>query len=1163
MNCKKIKRQPFLYAMFYSLIGLMLISFMSSAYPSTTANATHYAKIPSNNTLSAAHIKNKTIIIINGQSTENYVLRSLQKQGFFLINLVTSPSNGNDKNTVKSALYSDTIEIKTNISETLESLKLLFHTKKYTLSDVFSAQQMDASLADKIRESFGKPFNGELFRNFNLDKINALNQLNKMLDVKVKTHLVAVEEFTKTISQQTLPCAVKVISGQHIISTYLVSQSSDIAPVLEKLKTHKGSDIKLWLQPYYKNVYRLQTTNFQHQTRVVSLWHEKTSLINDKIQEDVCTLVHPNELEIMSKNDLALLAKKLSDSLHLSHGMGEFVLAFHKNKIVVIDYNLALPHHNHIEVMEKVIGYSPVSRYLMHAGLGTETPSTEKEFKNIVVLNLLLKNKNDLLKLSILPTFYRYYPHQNNKEEFPLPGELYLVHVNKNLIMASCAGIQNKEKLLSHSLYASHSASHIVNFYRDAAMNKKADYTLNKEIKSPSSEAEEALKKLSHESKHIPKFVKPLDNKAGIQDIMRYYIDIYDLYILHGKAPGTSVIAMNTGNPAFLPFPPIVNALRKSLQENLSSYARYSMQVPETDFVNKLTRYCQEERILTPQQTLQPNNVVMGHGSTNVYYLALKSIIKNKGDIVLITRPTYGLFIDPVYTAGGEIGFIDITESEGWKVQPEKLHETIHFYNQKAFNNYILTTFLKEYDKFIQALTLFNLDQELVPSMPTLEGITNLKVFDTYIEKLNAYIERITDPVVNKEELKFSLPPRVKAFYHMNPHNPTGAVYTKKELEEIAKIIKEHPGIYVIDDLAHWGVLYEESEPATFASLDNMFDKTLTLISLSKSYCVPGLRTGVAIGNREIISEMQYRLLNSSSSATLPAMIALDTVFSTPQEERNSYLKSNSQEYLFRRNLMGVLVNGIQQTKLTSEQKMRIYKLIIENEYKEGKPFDKKFLNLILSGMPLVRTLTEPKGCFFHLLDISKLIGEAIGNNSPLQTSTDVRNAIYSICNVDTVPGEMSGNFFNYSLRMSFSLPPHQIYNACKNIHLFISNYIIKYNPSILEKRHSSNDLSVKLNGVDVFDDVNFNKALIRFYLNQGIQSLTPGHNTTNKKKLHDTEQKITELNSLMQKLLDQSFDQTIHNEIDDFIKKNEVWLKDHLHDLEQLKAINQTAFKK
>lgn len=1167
-NWAKIKQRTFNPISCF-FVGLIIASIIYTGYLLRIENSHSNISEKNYNITNIVNedTKNKAVIIINGQLSENYLVNYLKKQGFFLINLEISTSGkSNDKNVVKPIIYHEHIIVQNDVSQILDSLKSLLKNKSYSFGEVFAFQQPDIELADVIREFIGKSSSGEVFRSTNQDKVVAIDKLNQSLRTNTKSKVVTVKEFSAIISQESLPCRATIMDEQQVLSTHIVAKPSDISSVLEKLNSYKAPNARIWLQPYHENVYRLQVTSVNKLAHVVALWREKIFLTKEGSQGSFKTLIGPKEEEIISSHDLSLLSQKLIESLHLKNGTVEFVLAIHKNQVEVIDYDLSLPNLNQSEVMERVIGYSMLSDYLMRAGLISGAFIGEKSFKNIVSFSLTLENKDDLLKLSILPTFYRFYPSHLQKEETPLSGELYLVHDNRDLIKASYAGIRNKEYLRLHPLSSSHSASNIVNFYRDAAANKPTDYKLKNEKipdlykerkKSLLDDEDEALGQLYHEREHIPKYVKPLDSTSSIQDVMRYYVSIYDLYILHGKPPSVKVTAMNTGNPAFLPFPPIVQALRKSLEENLISYARYSMQVPEADFIAKLTQYCKEEKILAPRQKLEEGNVVIGHGSTNVYYLALKSIIKNKGDIVLITRPTYGLFIDPVYTAGGEIGFVDLQESEGWKVQPEKLHETIHFYNQKAFNTYILTVFLKEYERFVHALNVFNIERQSIPPMPNLEGITDLKIFDHYIEELNTYINNITDPAVNKDELRFSFSPRVRAFYHMNPHNPTGTVYTRKDLEEIASIICDHPGIYVIDDLAHWGVLYEKIEPATFGSLATMFEKTLTLISLSKSYCVPGLRTGIAIGSAEIVKEMQYRLLNSSSSASYPAMLALDTVLSSPKKERDSYLESNSKEYFFRRNLMGALVDGIQHVYLEPEQKIRIYQLILESEYQQGKPFDKNFLNFILSGMPLVRTLTQPKGCFFHLLDISPLIGAKIGNNPPLQTAADVRNALYSICNIDTVPGEMSGNFFNYSLRMSFSLTPQQIYNACKDINLFIGHYVLKYNPSLLEKSSSSGH-AFKPKNIDVWEESIFNRALVRLYLNQATQGLTAEQAqidaSQDLSKEQNTAGKIHAINGLMAKLLDKFFNQITYKEINNYIENNQSWLREYIVDFEQFK---------
>ncbi|MHB9147134.1 MAG: aminotransferase class I/II-fold pyridoxal phosphate-dependent enzyme [Candidatus Amoebophilus sp.] len=1155
-----------LFATIFNLIFATPILF----YSTTLANSNTEAKI-----LADTKELNKTIIIINGPSIDNYLLNYLKKQGFFLTNLVTPTSKTSNKDLIKMKKYYDNvIDVKNNVPQILETLTLLFQDKKYLFSGVLTTEQRDIELADIIHEAFKKPFNGKSFRNLTHNKATAINQLNKTLRAKNEVKTVTIEEFSKAASKYPLPCSVKVMSLQYPVVTYSINKSSDIEPILEKLKIYKAPETRILLQPYYENLYRLQISSFRNKTIPVALWHEKSSIRDTEVLEDMRSLENIKEFSLMSEQELKQLSERLTKAIHLSNGISEFVLAFDKKQISVIDYNLALQNINQMEFMDDVLGYSLLSQYLMQSGLISKISIQQGFNKSIIAVNLSLNEKNHLQKLTALPTFYKYFDAKVNAKNGLINGELYLVHSNKELVTTSYAAIRNMEYMLLDLQFASHSTTNIANFYRKAVINKKTDNTINKEDKEIQSfEEKEKLKNLLHNNQHIPKYIKPLNSKATVQDIMRYYIDVYDLYLLHGAPLGTKATALNTGNPAFLPFPQIVTALNKSLQENLTSYARYNFQIPEEAFVNKISRFCQEEKFLKPEQKLQNYNVVIGHGSTNLYYLGLKSIIKNKGDIVLITRPTYGLFIDPIYTAEGEVGFIDIKENASWKVDPQNLRETINFYNQRAFNNYILTSFIKDYNKLLHTQKVFNLKEGSILPIPSINGQNNLKIFDDYIKQLNNYIDNIADPIINKDELKFSFPPRVRAFYHINPHNPTGTVYTKEDLKAIAGVIQNYPEIYVIDDLAHWGVVFGEIEPATFSSLDNMFEKTLTLMSLSKAFCVPGLRAGVAIGNKEIISEMQYRMLNSSSSATLPAIIALNAVFDTPKKERDSYLKNNSQEYLYRKNLMGTLINGIQKTDMTFEQKIKIYQLILESEYKEGKPIDeykegkpidRNFLRLVLSGMPLVRSLTEPKGCFFHLLDISKLIGAKIGGTT-LVTATDVRNAIFSICNIDMVPGEISGNFFNYSLRMSFSLTPQQIYYACKNIHLFIINYIIKSNPAILEKSYEQDNTPFKLVELDVIEEKILNKALIRLYLSKAVQSAKEesaklSSNPQNKVKLNELKQRTATLNLLMEKLLDQSAEKNIHKQINNFIKENETLLKHYLPDLEQLKSINQAA---
>lgn len=718
--------------------------------------------------------------------------------------------------------------------------------------------------------------------------------------------------------------------------------------------------------------------------------------------------------------------------------------------------------------------------------------------------------------------------------------------------------------LLQDPQFSKHSITRIIDFYKQINHNECIENS--KTLEKKSKNEVRRIGDLVSKAEITAATSKKLEVNASLPDLMHHYINIYDAYILYGCEPGTKIIPLNTGNPGFSPFKPIVNALQQSLSaENLATYSKYEMQIPDLEFVQMATRYCQEEQIIPFSRTLSPNNLVVGNGSTNLYYLALKSIIKNKGDIVLITRPTYGLFIDPIFTAGGNIGFVDIGEDNAWIVQPEVLENTINYYNQKLFYCYILNTFTKEYSRLIQACKENKIDVKTIPEGPTAKLISNLTsfvAFDSYIEKLNKFISelKISNREINR--LKFSYSPRVRGFYHINPHNPTGALYSKQEIENLGEIFKKHPDIYIIEDLSHFGISYGNTRAFTFASLERLSAKTIILLSLSKSYCVPGLRAGIAIGSKDIIDEMQYRLLNSSSNAPVPVRLAFEALFSTPKIDRDQYLQTNNTEYAFRRDLMQALVNGLDCTKTSVEHAVKIHSVILENEYQPGKAFDKKKLQDILGGIPLVRIITSPAGCFFHLLDVSKLMGEKI-NGKTLYTATGVRNALYSLYHVNTVPGEISGNFFRYTLRLSFSLSSQQIYSGCRKINQFINEHILKGRLESKNDQNFQKDQKVQKVQNDL---LLMNHSIIYFYLSDVFRTLNIKYNKLsmqtinillNRNKLNNLKIRIIELNNLLNDMLTKSSNKDIdgiYKKILKYIDKNETWLQ-YTPDYDHLKS--------
>jgi aspartate/methionine/tyrosine aminotransferase len=96
------------------------------------------------------------------------------------------------------------------------------------------------------------------------------------------------------------------------------------------------------------------------------------------------------------------------------------------------------------------------------------------------------------------------------------------------------------------------------------------------------------------------------------------------------------------------------------------------------------------------------------------------------------------------------------------------------------------------------------------------------------------------------DQLRAAVTPRTKAIIVNTPHNPTGKVFTRTELEEIADLCQRH-NLLAITDEVYEHIIYDGHAHISLATLPGMADRTVTVNSISKSYSVTGWRVGWTI----------------------------------------------------------------------------------------------------------------------------------------------------------------------------------------------------------------------------------------------------------------------------------------------------------------------------
>ena len=101
------------------------------------------------------------------------------------------------------------------------------------------------------------------------------------------------------------------------------------------------------------------------------------------------------------------------------------------------------------------------------------------------------------------------------------------------------------------------------------------------------------------------------------------------------------------------------------------------------------------------------------------------------------------------------------------------------------------------------------------------------------------------------DELAAAFGPRTRAIVVNTPHNPTGKVFSREELEAIAELCCEHDALAITDEIYEY-ILYDGAEHVSIGSLEGMAGRTVTISGLSKTWSATGWRIGWCVASEEI-----------------------------------------------------------------------------------------------------------------------------------------------------------------------------------------------------------------------------------------------------------------------------------------------------------------------
>jgi len=132
---------------------------------------------------------------------------------------------------------------------------------------------------------------------------------------------------------------------------------------------------------------------------------------------------------------------------------------------------------------------------------------------------------------------------------------------------------------------------------------------------------------------------------------------------------------------------------------------------------------------------------------------------------------------------------------------------------------------------------------------------------------------------------------KTKAIYFNTPQNPTGVVFTRAEAEAVARFARDRD-LVVIADEAYEDLVYD-GEHVSIASLDGMFERTITAFTCSKSYAMTGWRLGYVAAAEPWMTGLRKAILYSTNGVSTPTqwagLAALNHDASVLEENRNAY----------------------------------------------------------------------------------------------------------------------------------------------------------------------------------------------------------------------------------------------------------------------------------
>ena len=238
---------------------------------------------------------------------------------------------------------------------------------------------------------------------------------------------------------------------------------------------------------------------------------------------------------------------------------------------------------------------------------------------------------------------------------------------------------------------------------------------------------------------------------------------------------------------------------------------------------------------------------------------------------------------------------------------------------------------------------------------------------------------------VTAKQINDSISEKTKMVIINSPNNPSGSVYNKDELNEIASVLKKHPDIFILSDEIYEHINYGSAH-VSFASIEGMYERTITVNGIAKAFAMTGWRIGY-LGAPAWIAKACTKLQGQVTSGAncIAQRATIEAITQSPNK-----INYMVQEFEQRKDLIIKLLSKIKGFKLNN-----------------------------------------PDGAFYIFPDISYYFGRKIGDIT-IKNASDFAIVILEKAHVATVTGDAFGSPKN--IRISYAASKENIILAVNRI---------------------------------------------------------------------------------------------------------------------------------